>query len=240
MNDWTRADDTCMLQSWETPVSGYNPSDYGDVRTDRELAHGIHYGEGVKGFLYVNYGHNGIWITTLYIGDRMWMTDEPVFTWCMESYAARSSGKVLVAGLGLGLVVHFLVKDPEVSEILVVEKEQDVIGCIERLLPQDKRIKVVHDDFYQFLKDDAEQRDAVIWDLAVWDLLDGDEEPIGMDCIRRIGPLCFAQYGPDCKVFVHGLDRDEEGDRFVKEHKDEMQAILDESERWKNYIKERV
>lgn len=59
-----------------------------------------------------------------------WMVDDPPHVRAMELYAERASGRVLVAGLGLGLVASELACNPNVSEVVIVERSSDVINLV--------------------------------------------------------------------------------------------------------------
>jgi hypothetical protein len=168
------------------------------------------------GFLFYKY-KRPVTITTLKIRGRIWMTDEPTFVWSLCSFAERAYGRVLVAGLGLGIVVHELVLNEHVSDIVVIEREWDVINLVRPQIPVDPRINILHEDFYRFVAGDAApgrpRPDTVIWDLAVG----------GRGCMREgkeiasVKDILRAEYrGRGMQIFVHGLDRDPIGEEFVK------------------------
>lgn len=175
----------------------------------------LFYAEAVRGHLFIQWGINCP-ITSLTIGGQVWMTDEPQYVWCLQSFAERSFGNVLVAGLGLGLVVHFLAQNPKVDRVTVIEIDQGVIGTIGHYLPPSRKIRVINDNFYWFLKGDTKHRDVVIWDLAVWG--QGDVNKIGLDTMAIMPILCETQYGPDTVLFRHGFDRDPTGHEFIHNH----------------------
>jgi hypothetical protein len=153
------------------------------------------------------------------------MTDAPPFAWSLKSFAEQSRGEVLVAGLGLGLVVHYLVENSEVSNIVVVERSADVISLITPHLPRDSRVRIVLDDFYSFMSMDDKHRDVVIWDLAVWS--PSSKEQIGLRDMLCMPALVGLRYGPETRLFRHGIDRDPEGAKFVAEHPKILEQILE-------------
>ena len=60
-----------------------------------------------------------------------------------------ASGRVLVAGLGLGYVVNEMIKKPSVKEVWVIESSLDVIEIYTKLFSKKrgfKKINFVHDD----------------------------------------------------------------------------------------------
>lgn len=62
-------------------------------------------------------------------GDEI-TVDEPAHWWAMLEHARHFRGQVLVAGLGLGLIVHALAANPPVRKITVVERDRDVIEAV--------------------------------------------------------------------------------------------------------------
>jgi hypothetical protein len=74
-------------------------------------------------------------------------------------------GRVLINGLGLGVVVKALLKKPEVTRIDVVELEQDIIDLVAPTYQMDSRFNVYHGDAFtfRFPKDTT-------WDFAWHDI----------------------------------------------------------------------
>jgi hypothetical protein len=211
------------IHGWTTPATAYPNAKIGSacLMKYRRGPGRAFFAEGVRGLLTYEYA-SPVKLTMLRVDGRLWMTDEPQYVWSLESFAERSRGNVLVAGLGLGLVVHYLVRNPSVTKITVVELSEDVIRMVRPLLPKDPRIEIVHHDFYQFVfNKDTEARDTVIWDLGQWSGESrGDDE--GRGWIRIVKPVLLAKYGGAVQVFRHGLDRDPVGERFVNRHPDKI------------------
>lgn len=214
--------DCADLDKWESPVTGYPPLTHGAVqlRKRRIKAGSYFFAEGVRGFLFYH-PTKSISFTELLISGKVWMVDSPEYVWSLESFAERAHGKVLVAGLGLGIVVHQLVKNPKVTDITVVEINADVIAAVECFLPRDKRIHIVHDDFYKFIKTDRKQRDTVIWDLAVL----SPDDSINLGELLTIHPVAKQKYGDEVAVFAHGYDRDPVGEKFVREQHQRFKEV---------------
>jgi hypothetical protein len=205
------------VSDWESPATPYSAMKAGRAEIRKyKSGRGYYFAEGVRGHMFFRHKKPAV-MTTLHIDGRVWMTDDPQYVWCLESFAERSTGNVLVAGLGLGMVVHFLTQNPLVSRITVVDCEPDVVHLVQPLLPKDPRIQIVTADFYHFLFNlDQEKRDTVIWDLGLWS---GNEQGEGRGWISTIKPICLNKYGPETLVFRHGLDRDPVGDAFIKKHR---------------------
>jgi len=205
---------------WKSPVTDYpeTNNEHATISKIKQSTKDCYYCEFVRGETFIKYIRNGNTITVLTIGRDIWMTDEPQYTWCLESFAERSYGHVLVAGLGLGIVVHFLAKNKKIMSITVVEREMSVIDLIKPLLPKDDRLAIVHDDFYDFMKKDQNKRDVVIWDLAVR----GGEIDLGITQLLKIKDECQSKYGKDCLIFRHGMDRDPIGEEYANNHPKEV------------------
>lgn len=168
-----KTNDTIQIKSWTTPVSKVPEKTVGKARlVHRKKYRGLYHFEGMKGFEYYEVtkpfhctylqrqnGKSKSWKT--------WMTDDPTHWTAMKELCKRiPAGRVLCAGLGLGLMVHHLVKRSDISLIRVVELSPDVIKLIKPTLPNDRRIEIVNANFYDYIRD-AEIPDCILWDLGV-------------------------------------------------------------------------
>jgi hypothetical protein len=104
-------------------------------------------------------------ITMLAINEHVSMWDEPPHWYGIQRCARAMHGKVLVAGLGLGLIAHALKWNKAVREILIIENNQDVIDLIGPMCPRSAQIE--HADWYRW--EGRFEPDSVLMDLA-----DGD------------------------------------------------------------------
>jgi hypothetical protein len=142
--------------------------------------------------------------TLLQIDGDTWMLDDPLHWVGMQRLAEHASGKVLVGGLGLGMLVHALSKNDKVTSIDVIEREADVISLVEPLVPKTKPLRIFNKDFYAVLKD-AEVYDTVILDFWVTDAdsdtLDRIVVRAQMDAMVKV----VKERMPAAKVFVWGL-----------------------------------
>ncbi len=120
--------------------------------------------EGVRDceYFFVEGGRGGLTQVSLEIKDkrgrwREWMLDNPLHWLGTTEYAKRAgmSRRVLVAGLGMGLALWQLAESDAVDEIVVVEREQDVVDLVTPFLPvalKSKNFRIVVDDFYSYCK----------------------------------------------------------------------------------------
>ena len=104
------------------------------------------------------------------------MNDTPEEIALHETFVRAAYGRILITGLGLGLLPAALLRKPDVTRIEVVEIEQDVIALTRPYL-QDERIVVHHGDAYMF--EPQGQFDFAWHDLLYWD------EPMSV-AVRRL------------------------------------------------------
>jgi len=97
-------------------------------------------------------------------------------------------GKVLVAGLGIGLCVHLMARMKKVESIVVVEKNRDVIDLVIDYLP--KGVRVVHDDIFNYLGKGRGEFDSVY--LDIWT---GTGEATWVEDVVPLRRLIYRKYG---------------------------------------------
>ena len=95
-----------------------------------------------------------------------------------EDVVRQAHGRVLLAGLGLGMIVCPIAKKPEVSEVVVVEISQEVIQLVEPPLRQylgkdADKLKIVHCDIFEY---QPEGKFSTIY-FDIWGDYSGDEYP---------------------------------------------------------------
>ena len=138
-----------------------------------------------------------ITVTALEIENKTVMVDDIPHYLGMVNHANYYSGTVLVAGLGLGLIVHTLAQNPKVDRIVVVERSQDVIDLVGPLVPS-KNLEIVHADWYEYNPDF--RPDGVFYDLFV-----GDGRQLIGAFVREM--ITMRERFPSASVFrVHGFD----------------------------------
>jgi hypothetical protein len=101
-------------------------------------------------------------------------------------------GRVLINGLGLGVVVKALLKKPEVTRIDVVELEQDIIDLVAPTYHRDIRFKVYQGDAFTF-----RFPKGTTWDFAwhdIWPFIRTDNlEEITKLKRRYINKACYQE-----------------------------------------------
>jgi hypothetical protein len=151
------------IKTWQTPAS-----DYPEISVGKAQLKSIRYNGAYKCFKQRDiqiYRASKLQIKVLIIDDKICMVDDPPHWWAIEEHATFYQGHVLVAGLGLGLIVHTLTANTEVKHITVIEKEQDVIDLISPFIPHDK-LTIKLGDFWDW-DGDPQTIDGVFYDLFV-------------------------------------------------------------------------
>ena len=136
--------------SWETPATKYPLGKIGRAEiTRKRQSRGLYRMEAVCGYLYYKLA-KPIMVTSLKIRGRIWMVDDPLHWFGMKELAKYSEGKVLVGGLGLGLIVHALLENKNVADIDVVEFNHDVTNLVTPHLPKTERLRIYEDNVFSF------------------------------------------------------------------------------------------
>jgi spermidine synthase len=128
-------------------------------------------------------------------------------TTCLD-IVERAHGNVLIAGLGLGMILHPILENADVRDVIVVEKYRDVIDLISPTLPKSNRLSIVMADIFEWLP----PRDAsydVIW-FDIWP----DIVP------ERLAEMTFLH-----KRFATFLNRSNRGHWMNSWHYEETQEI---------------
>jgi len=139
-----------------------------------------------------------------------WMTDDPYHFYAMAELAYRSYGNVLVGGLGLGLIVHFLVNNPLVDRIYVIEKSIEVYELVKRSLPKRAgKIKVYIGDFFE-IAPTMSNIDTVVADLWTGNL--AENFPL-LRKTRALVEKCF----PKANHLYHGYQPYFDSEKILKD-----------------------
>ena len=85
----------------------------------------------------------------LYNEGQLLMSDSPQEMFLQKDMMDKANGRVLTSGLGLSLFTHMAMNKDEVTEIVVVEKEPDIIDLINIDHP---KVTVLCEDIWGFLR----------------------------------------------------------------------------------------
>ncbi len=210
-------DKVVKIRNWKTPATDYPEKEFGSARIVKgKYTKGYYHNYGVGGYEYFEIGKS-IPVVSLEIKDndrdgsigewKTWMVDDPPHWWSMKNYADGSSGRVLVAGLGLGLVTGELLKNVDVDSITVVERNKDVIGLIRPFLPDaiDVEFSIVNKDFFDFINEVGNDKefDRIIVDIWVT----GSIEETLRVLNDEVRPFSYymRKLFPDASMVFHGF-----------------------------------
>lgn len=178
------------LKDWHTPASDYPRKRIGRAElTTFPYKRGLYEMYMVDGYTHFR-ALNPLGVTNLKIARRIWMVDDPPHWLAMREHAAAFRGHVVCAGLGLGLMLHWMADNPRISKITVVEREPDVIQLIKPYVPD---CEIVRGDFWER---------AIDADGCFYDLFVGDGKELYGAAVRT-----FIQLGQHYEtVRIHGFN----------------------------------
>ncbi|MBT6046419.1 MAG: hypothetical protein HOG49_06325 [Candidatus Scalindua sp.] len=99
-------------------------------------------------------------------------------------FIRMAHGKVLINGLGLGVVLTAILKKKEIKSVVVIEKEKDVIDLVAPTF-KDKRLTIINEDAYEYKPPKGERYDFVWHDI--WDDLCSDNLELMGKLHRKYG-----------------------------------------------------
>jgi hypothetical protein len=117
-----------------------------------------------------------------------WMSDCPQEIMSHEWQIKRFKGEVLVGGLGLGLALVGLERNPDVKVVTVVEKSQNVIDLVWKHLRL-KKTELIQEDLYKFLK--SAKQLGLRWDYGYYDIWCPTGERVLTESIRPLRELSY-------------------------------------------------
>jgi spermidine synthase len=99
------------------------------------------------------------------------------------SYFLRQAhGSVLINGLGLGVLVQALIDKPEVKQITIIEKSQDVLNLVASHYEKSNKVTIIHADAFDY-KPPKDVRYNAVWH-DIWDFICADN-PKEMGTLHR-------------------------------------------------------
>jgi hypothetical protein len=144
--------------STRTPASDYALGGYGSARLIRAVKpKGVYWLSDVSAFQFLKV-IEPVPVTHLQTreGDdwQTWMVDDPEHWVMLHEYAKRIKGpRVCIAGLGLCLIAHILANRQDIREVVIVDRNRDVIELMtDRLPPSHQRRHVHQADFWTFIE----------------------------------------------------------------------------------------
>ena len=104
---------------------------------------------------------------------QVWMTDSPREYYSMWELVARTKpGKVLVGGLGLGVLANLLSLRNDIDDITVVEISESVIDLVGDYV--NPKVKIINDDIFKVVSELASEGNCP--DTIILDIYKGTED----------------------------------------------------------------
>lgn len=119
----------------------------------------------------------------LYRNGKVIMSNTPAEINDHYQFITKAHGKVLIGGLGLGMVLKCLLDKPNVTNVTVVEQSEDVIKLVAPAYIKDNRVSIIHADIFTYTP--SERFDCAWFDI--WDDISGDEYPEMKKLHRKYG-----------------------------------------------------
>lgn len=112
------------------------------------------------------------------------MSNTPMEVSTNIGFVRMATGRVLVNGLGLGMVLHQLLQKPDVTHVDVVEISEDVIKLTGPTF-DDPRVTIIHADALTWRPAKGVRYDAVWHDI--WDTISEENNPDMVKLHRAYG-----------------------------------------------------
>jgi len=107
------------------------------------------------------------------------MSDTPAEKNDHYMFVRRASGKVMINGLGLGMVTNALLQKSDVTRVVVVEMEAEVISLVAPHF-QDPRVEIIEADCFEVMPKDLSVTTTDRFDYVwhdIWDTISADNWP---------------------------------------------------------------
>lgn len=142
----------------KTPATSYHLDRFGTARLVRTVKpKGVYWLSDVSEFQFLKV-IEPVPVTHLQTREhddwQTWMVDDPEHWTMLHAYARRFRGpRICIAGLGLGLIAHIIAQRHDIHEVVIVDRNHDVIELMrDNLPPTHQRRTIVESDFWTFLE----------------------------------------------------------------------------------------
>lgn len=99
----------------------------------------------------------------LYVDGELMMSDTAMERRSNIGAVVGAKGHVLIAGLGLGMIVHPIAAKKEVKSITIIEKSSDVIKLVAPTLPN--KAKAIEGDIFVWTPEKGTKYDSLYFDI---------------------------------------------------------------------------
>lgn len=110
------------------------------------------------------------------------MSDTPMEKRTNRQFLWNAHGKVLIGGLGIGMILLAIQDKEDVEQITVIEKHAEVIEIIQKQLPLNDKVTIVHADIFEYIPQSKYNTIYIdIWNCINEDVYENEMKPL----IRR-------------------------------------------------------
>jgi hypothetical protein len=124
-------------------------------------------------------------VTQLIVGWDIMMSDTTMEMVTNSEFMRRAHGKVLIAGLGLGIIVHIIQDLKAVDEIVIIEKSKDIIDMVTKEMKFNDKVKIINDDIFEWQPAKGEKFDIMWFDI--WPNICSDNYPEMKELNKKFG-----------------------------------------------------
>jgi hypothetical protein len=124
-------------------------------------------------------------VTQLIVGWDIMMSDTTMEMVTNSEFMRKANGKVLIAGLGLGIIVHIIQDLKAVDEIVIIEKSKDIIDMVTKEMKFNDKVKIINADIFEWQPEKGEKFDTMWFDI--WPNICSDNYPEMKELNRKFG-----------------------------------------------------
>lgn len=121
---------------------------------------------------------NGTYVSLKHRGGIV-MSNTPMEQQTNLDFVSKAHGKVLIGGLGIGMIILAIQDKENVEQITVVEKSKEVVELVASQLPLNEKVNIVIDDVHTYkpnMKYNTIYMD--IWNYINKDVYERDMKPL--------------------------------------------------------------
>lgn len=118
-------------------------------------------------------------ICQLFVGGTLWMSDGANEHRTNYEVCVEARGRVLIAGLGLGMILTKILAKKEVEHVTIIEKYQDVIDLVGPHFKH-KKLQIICADIYEWRPAKGAKFDCIYFD--VW----ADQSTDDLEDMRKL------------------------------------------------------
>lgn len=119
----------------------------------------------------------------LYRNGKVVMSNTPAEINDHYQFIRMAHGKVLIGGLGLGMVLKCILDKPDVTMVTIVELSPDVIKLVAPAYTNDPRVNIINASVFDYT---PQERYDCAW-FDIWDDISGEEYPEMKKLHRKYG-----------------------------------------------------